>query len=109
LQKNESEKNQELYQKKLRFFTNVSYDLRIPLTLIKGTLERLIKQENGNKQFLPHLKVIHRNTIKLYKLVDQILDFHKLDSGNLNLQVSENNIIEYIYDILKSFDDHVKS
>ncbi|MFD2034604.1 two-component regulator propeller domain-containing protein [Belliella marina] len=81
---------------KLRFFTNVSHEFRTPLTLIKAPIEKL--QSNGDlaedeKKY--HFGLIQRNAEKLLKLVDQLMDYRKMEAGSLVLETSQGDIVEF--------------
>lgn len=85
-----SKELEEATRAKLMFFTNVSHDFRTPLTLINGPLEQLIKDNSllsaDNRQQL--LRLAHKNVQVLLRLVNQILDFRKYESGKLELNLS---------------------
>ena len=100
---NEALRNQELNDMKLRFFTNVSHDLRTPLTLILTPLDALIKEHKTDDNLSDKLKMIQRNGIRLLNLVNQLLDFRKGDVNGHQLNLSDGDIIEYINLICKSF------
>ncbi|MBT9188331.1 hybrid sensor histidine kinase/response regulator transcription factor [Zobellia russellii] len=75
---------EELAQMKLRFFTNISHELRTPLTLITSPLDKYIRK--GTKPDTKVLQMMHRNSNRLLELVNQILDFRKLE-GNQQLRI----------------------
>lgn len=92
----------EVDEMKLRFFTNVSHEFRTPLTLILTPLERLIKteQEPETQQVL---RLIHRNADRLLKLVNQLLDFRKIDAQGDSLVLSSGDIVPFVRDVAYSF------
>ena len=92
----------EMDEMKLRFFTNVSHEFRTPLTLIIAPVEKLIKQETheGNKKIL-HL--VYENATQLLSLVNQLLDFRKIDVQKVQLLLSSGDIILFIRNIMYSF------
>jgi signal transduction histidine kinase/DNA-binding response OmpR family regulator len=98
-----SEKVHEADQQKLNFFSNISHELRTPLTLILGPTEKLVKDHSSNREALPLLQIIQRNTLQLYNLINQLLDIRKLDTGNIKLQVSKGNITEYCRGVYSTF------
>lgn len=82
------ERQQELHQMKLNFFTNISHEIRTPLTLIAGPVEKLVNEtaESGlNRQ----LRMIQSNTDRLLKLVNELMDFRKTETGNMKLNVRQ--------------------
>ncbi|MBB6463294.1 two-component regulator propeller domain-containing protein [Flammeovirga kamogawensis] len=84
---------QENNEAKLRFFTNISHELRTPLTLIIGPLKQLIQGESKSPK--DDYDVMFRNANSLLKNVNQLLDFRKLESGNIHLKASENDIVSF--------------
>jgi signal transduction histidine kinase/ligand-binding sensor domain-containing protein/DNA-binding response OmpR family regulator len=94
---------QELNELKLRFFTNISHELRTPLTLIIGPLEKLISSHDKKNKPQKELTVMQRNAFKLLKLINQLLDFRKIESGNIQLQAHKNDIISCIQEVVDTF------
>lgn len=95
-------KDRELNELKLNFFTNVSHELRTPLTLIISPLVNMMKnEESADKK--RKLEMIHRNATKLLALVNQILDFRKLEQSRAKLTLSQVEIVSYIENICASF------
>lgn len=86
------EKEKEIYQAKIDFFTNVAHEIRTPLTLIKGPLEKLLGMEYESKEVPQHLSIMKKNTSRLLKLVNELLDFRKSEIGGLKLTFVEANI-----------------
>ena len=73
---------------KLAFFTNVSHDFRTPLTLIADPVDQLQQSHNLNEQERFLLNIIHKNVAVLLRLVNQILDFRKLEEGKRDMHLS---------------------
>jgi signal transduction histidine kinase/ligand-binding sensor domain-containing protein/DNA-binding response OmpR family regulator len=105
LERINARKLHELDMMKLKFFTNISHEIRTPLTLILGPLEKLMNSQVGEEEKQTNLKLIHRNALNLNKLVDQLLDFRKLQSGNLKLNLSEADLVEFVRNVVNSFSD----
>lgn len=101
----EKEKIEEINRLKLKLFTNISHDFRTPLTLIIGPLERMIKNNEGNSFVQKQHQTMYRNASVLLQLINQLLDFRKSESGKLKLKASKNNIVLFIENIKKSFDE----
>jgi signal transduction histidine kinase len=95
-----TEKEKELTDLKLRFFTNVSHELRTPLTLILGPLEEMITMPSP---FRSKLLLVHQQSKKLYDLVNQLLEFRKVESGHISISASKDNIIPMLSEILLIF------
>ncbi len=91
-------------QLKLRFFTNISHEFRTPLTLILAPLEKLRTQSDRfDEETQKSLSIMHRNSQRLLNLINQLMDFRKLEQGKMQLQVSEVNLNEFITNIIESF------
>src|SRR5690606_30044518 len=72
-------KEEELYRAKIDFFTNVTHEIRTPLTLIKAPLEKVMKHAGELPTVKHHLHTMERNTERLLELTDQLLDFRKTE------------------------------
>ncbi len=107
----EKEKAIEINQAKVRFFINVSHDFKTPLTLIVSPLEKLISKGNElmntERDHLYHL--MYRNTLRLSRLINQIMDLRKIDTGNVKLYVTRNDIVAFIHEIALSFEEYARN
>lgn len=92
------EKSEELVQTKLRYFTNISHDLLTPLTIITCLID---DAEMTSSSPISQLGMIRANVNKLRRLLQQILDFRKVESGNMRLSVSNDDIIAYVADVCR--------
>ena len=79
-----SKKVQELTVDKLAFFTNITHEFRTPLTLIVGPIERALKL-SYNPQVIEQLHFVERNSKYLLSLVNQLMDFRKVESGKMEI------------------------
>jgi signal transduction histidine kinase/DNA-binding response OmpR family regulator/ligand-binding sensor domain-containing protein len=100
--KMQRQQKEELDQIKYSFFTNISHELRTPLTLILTPLDAIIKK-TGDEQLKTQLNGIYRNARELLKLVNQLLDFRKLEIKGESLQLSYCNIGEFLETIITPF------
>ncbi len=98
----EAQRNHEIDDMKLRFFTNISHELRTPLTLIISPLENVIKVINNEEQ-KQKLEMVYRNAVRLLHLVNQLIDFRKLDVQGHQINFSYGDIIPHIKNICSSF------
>ena len=98
----EAKQNHEIDDMKLRFFTNISHELRTPLTLIISPLESVIKTINSDEQ-KQKLEMVHRNAVRLLHLVNQLIDFRKLDVQGQQINLSYGDIVAYIKNVSSSF------
>lgn len=95
-------KDRELNELKLNFFTNVSHELRTPLTLIISPLANMIKKEDDDDK-KRKLSMIHRNAEKLLSLVNQILDFRKIEQNRGKLTLTQVEVVSFVENICRSF------
>ncbi|MGV3588916.1 MAG: hybrid sensor histidine kinase/response regulator transcription factor [Adhaeribacter sp.] len=103
-ERQEAKRRHELDVMKIKFFTNVSHEFRTPLTLILTPLEKIIKNttDEGQKN---HLLLIHRNARRLLNLVNQLLDFRRMEVQEIHLQPSKGDIVHFIKETALSFSD----
>lgn len=90
-------------QAKLDFFTSVSHDLRTPLTLVAGPLEHILKDGQLGQPQKQSLQMVRRNVEILRQLVNNILDFRKIESGNMPLEVSRFNFPAAVKEWMNGF------
>lgn len=102
------EKDQELYQSKLNFFTNISHEIKTPLTLILAPLEKLLEFNEGNNRVQNQLSLMKRNGERLIRLINQLLDFRKFESGNMQIQAAEGNIIRFVKEVVLAFQSYAQ-
>lgn len=104
LERFEKENIEKLNKAKLEFFTNISHEFRTPLTLILGPLERIKSLGEGGGHVKRQFAIINQNTQRLLSLVNQLLDFRKAETGNLEIKVAEGNFVKFVKEIKLSFD-----
>lgn len=102
-EKLEAQRMHELDEMKIRFFTNVSHEFRTPLTLILAPLENMLQSSSPDQR--THLQVIQRNAKRLLNLVNQLLDFRKVEIQEVKLSSSEGDIVTFIRELVNSFTD----
>lgn len=102
-QKTLNEQLQDATQSKLSFFTNVSHDLRTPLTLIAEPVSQLVGADNLTPQQHTLVKIADKNVRILLRLINQILDFRKYENGKLNLNLTEIDFRQIIKDWMEAF------
>lgn len=103
-QRREAERAHAIDQLKTKFFTNVSHEFRTPLSLIIAPLDRIIKQTT-NEEHKKQLNMVQRNARRLLNLVNQLLDFRKMEVQEIKLHPSVGDIIRFTKDISSSFAD----
>ncbi len=103
MERKEREHHEALNNFKLEFFTNISHELRTPLTLILAPLSRILHDENLSPSLSKKMKGIKNNVHRLLTLVNQILEFRKIERGKERLQVSHQDITVLLNEIEESF------
>jgi len=90
-------------QAKIRFFMNISHEFRTPLTLILGPVNSLIEMFRDNHKALQQLRLIMRNSNRLLRLINQLLDLRKLETSTYKLQVKRANLVSFVTGVFNSF------
>lgn len=98
-----SKKVQELTVDKLTFFTNITHEFRTPLTLIVGPIERALKL-SYNPQVIEQLHFVERNSKYLLSLVNQLMDFRKVESGKMEIVRNAGDFLRFLDDLLVPFE-----
>ena len=89
---------------KLQFFTNISHELRTPLTLIADPIEHIVNDENLTKQQRNMLQIVEKNVSILMRLVNEILDFRKIQNKKMELTLSEFELTHYLKEWANTFE-----
>ncbi len=90
---------------KFNFFTNISHELRTPLTLILGPLEDTMSSPRLHFTLKNNLDLVHRNAIRLLKLINQLMDFRKIEEGKMHINASKLDIGNFVIEIANEFKD----
>ncbi len=109
MERREKEYATQINNFKLEFFTNVSHELRTPLTLIIGPLTKILEEEQLTPGLMKKMKGIKNNAHRLLVLINQLLEFRKIESGKETLRVSRQNITKLVDDIRESFEGSAKA
>ena len=96
-------KAKEATDAKFNFFTNISHELRTPLTLILGPLEEVLSSAKLQFAIKARLEMVKKNAMRLLRLVNQLMDFRKIEEGKMKMRASENNITEFVTEITNAF------
>lgn len=89
---------------KLRFFTNVSHEVKTPLTLILGPLNKMAQDAPAGSAFADDIRIIRKNAERLRRVINQLLDFRKIENHKMDLRVSQIDIIPFIREVKSCFD-----
>jgi signal transduction histidine kinase/DNA-binding response OmpR family regulator len=103
-EKQQAKRAQELERLKLKFLTNLSHDFRTPLSLISGPVDQLIEAEKAGPK-LDKLYMVRRNAKRLLNLVNQLLDFRKMEEKELTLTLSKGEFVSFVKEVSESFRD----
>jgi signal transduction histidine kinase/ligand-binding sensor domain-containing protein/DNA-binding response OmpR family regulator len=95
----------ELNDYKLQFFTNIAHEFRTPLTLILGPVASLIDKTNSVWE-KSQLKTVYGNSLRLQKLIEELLQFRKIESGKEVARVSETELVCFTREIVETFSEH---
>ncbi len=93
----------EINQSKLQMFTNISHDIRTPMTLIISPLEKLMKDDSDQEKRKQSYSTMHRNASRILNLVNQLMDVRKLENGKMQVNLSQQDIIPIIGNVCESF------
>ncbi|MFB6320594.1 two-component regulator propeller domain-containing protein [Saccharicrinis sp. FJH54] len=102
-EKKEAQRLHELDAFKLQFFTNISHEIKTPLTLIVSPLEKIMHHNFKDPSIRENLDLMHRNARHLMELITQLLDYRKLESGMLKVNYKKGDIVQFSKDIFNSF------
>ncbi|MEG1585254.1 MAG: two-component regulator propeller domain-containing protein [Bacteroidales bacterium] len=101
--KNKVTLEQHMSNLKLRFFTDISHELRTPLTLIASPVEYLVKQTDLSPVAREQLEMVQRNVDRMLRLVNQILDFRKIQNNKMKLKIERIHIGDFASQVCESF------
>lgn len=104
LERREAERLREFEQVKIKYLTNLSHEFRTPVSLIIAPVEKLIQQEQCEEK-LGQLNLMKRNARRLLNLVNQLLDFRRLEEQEQKINLTEGEIVSFIGEVLESFKD----
>ncbi|MCE7044705.1 ATP-binding protein, partial [Dyadobacter sp. CY312] len=102
--RNVFEKEKELQEIKLNFFTNISHEIRTRLMLISGPVERLLKSDNVEEEELRLLGYVSDSSDSLLNLVNELMDFRKIESGSTRFVIGEYDLIAFIKNVMVVFE-----
>jgi len=105
LERIQREKDAEINNLKIKFFINITHEIRTPLSLILAPLEKMVKSADPSPEIKRNLKIMHGNAMRLFNLINQLLDFRKIETGNVHLNVAPYDVIEVLKEIKSAFDE----
>ena len=105
LEKMEQKHKEEMYEEKLRFFTNITHEFCTPLTLIYSPCERILAHEGTDEFVRRYVSLIQSNAVRLNSLIQEIIDYRRLETGNQRYQLVPMVISDLTREICDSFTD----
>lgn len=99
----ENTRQQAHHQMQMDFFTNISHELRTPLTLIVGPLNNAVQEVSEDSKLKYHLNLAKKNAGLLLKLVNELMDFRKVEAGQMKIHPSWYNLPDFIRNIFEFF------
>jgi signal transduction histidine kinase/DNA-binding response OmpR family regulator len=100
-----SAKAKDATEAKFNFFTNISHEFRTPLTLIMAPLEELMANNRLQPGTRLHIHMIQRNVIRLLRMVNQLIDFRKVELNKMEVKASQNDLVQFTRDVMDAFYD----
>lgn len=102
-EKMKARKIEQLNAMKFQFFTNISHELKTPLSLILDPLEKITKGLIKTSDINYYHTLMLRNARRISKLINQLLDFQRIESNNLSLEVTKDNLVNFVKSVFDSF------
>lgn len=99
----EAKAQKEFHEARNRLFTNFSHELRTPLTLVMGPLDDILEKENLSLVGKEKVKLMQSNTRRLLRLVNNLMDFQKKESGTMTLRVAKGDFVQFTHYIMTFF------
>lgn len=100
----EKEKNEEIHKNQLQFFTNISHDLKTPLSLIMITINKM--REEGMREY--YYRILNNNSERLLRMLNDILDFRKTQHNKVKINISNDNLGDFIHSISGDFMEYAR-
>lgn len=103
MEKMEQIHKEEVYEEKLRFFTNITHEFCTPLTIIFGSCERILANNDADEYMLKYIRLIRSNTERLNSLIQDLIDFRRIETGHKPRVIRNIGVSDLCNDIYKSF------
>lgn len=94
---------------RLKFFTNISHEFRTPLTLIHASMDKLLNSGDMPQSLLPSADIMRRNVERLRRLIDQLMEFRRMENNRLELRLEKMDVISFLRAIWQTFCDQAES
>lgn len=103
------QQREEIYESKLRFFTNITHELCTPLTLISGPCEKIISYPGTDQYISRYASLIKINAEKLNNLIQELIEFRRLETGNKKVNITQLSVSELTNNVADSFVEYAES
>ena len=113
MQRMNEQHREEVYESKLRFFTNITHEFSTPLTLISGPCQRILDTPGASQAIKDYATLIQNSSIRLNDLIQQLIEFRRIDTGNRVMRITETAVTKRLIDTAISFNleaekNHIK-
>ncbi|MDR0575883.1 MAG: response regulator [Tannerella sp.] len=95
----------QLTEYKIMFFTNISHEFRTSLTLIQGALEKIENASRASEEMAYPIRLMNKSTNRMLRLINQLLEFRKMQNNKLTLMLEETEVISFLQEITQNFED----
>ena len=109
MEKMNQRQKEEIYESKLRFFTNITHEFSTPLTLIYGPCDRIISYEKSDGIVKKYANLIMENAKRLNSLIQELIEFRRIETGHKTCVIEQVNISNSAYTIADSFTESADS
>lgn len=99
----EHQQKEDIYESKLRFFTNITHELCTPLSLISGSCQRILDNKNQDPSTLRFTSLIQRNSRRLNELIQELIEFRRIDTDHRKPEVAETDVSALTSEIAENF------
>lgn len=103
IEKIEKEKLQELHHHKINFFTYISHEFKTPLTIIIASIDSFFSGDNLPAEFKDRITMVKRNVLRLQFLLNQLMDFRKVETDHATINLQQGDILMFIKEIFNAF------
>lgn len=100
---------QEVYNEKMRFYTNISHELRTPLTLIVGLIDKIGSTLGEGSPVSEQVNTVRRNADMLLRLINELLDLRRIESGNMEVRRHRRDAVLFVRSVCSAFEEHLRS
>jgi len=108
IEKIHQQKKDEINRYKLQFFTNIAHEFRTPLTLILAPAATLMNYIKEEKHLEVYARTIYQNANRLQRLIQELIEFRKVETGNTKLEIRKHELVEYVGELVRAFEQFAR-